>query len=359
LRAQPEKAIMSNLYQRLSRRIILPLVLLAIVSLHAGCAVSDQQVIANANQFQTQLKPAVMTDPQLSAYLQKIGDRIIAAAKEFDAEHQGPPSHFKGDNSWMFSNQMQFHFVNSKTVNAFTTGGEHMYVYNALFQMCKSEEELAAVMSHEYAHVYCRHVAKGQSRQLATLATAALVGGAAGYALGGKEHGAEYAQAGAGLGAAGGQFVNMGFTRGDEEQADQWGFKFYTRAGWDPNHFADFFKAMIAAGYDKTPGYMSDHPTLASRVQKVNEWVKDLGPNAGRESGPIASAAQFRDYQQRAAEIAKRTPDDSTIQNGQQLAAALPHSCVMPTDPPEAVAARSEIQHRAEQASKKKHTSSE
>jgi predicted Zn-dependent protease len=228
-------------------------------------------------------------------------------------------------------------------------------VYNALFQMCKSEDELAAVMAHEYAHVYCRHVATGQSKQLTTLAAAALLGAGAGYALGGKEHGGEYALAGAGVGAAGGQFISMGFTRHDEEQADEWGFKFYTRAGWDPRHFADFFKSMIAAGYDKTPEYLSDHPTLKNRVDHVEQWVRQLGPDVDRNiTGPVASPAEFRQLQARAASVAKRTPDDTSIKNSQQLAAALPHSCVMPAEPPEAKLARDEIDRKAKQAQKAK-----
>jgi len=46
---------------------------------------------------------------------------------------------------------LQVHLVNSKTLNAFTTGGNHMYIYNQLFQEARSEDELAGVMSHEYA----------------------------------------------------------------------------------------------------------------------------------------------------------------------------------------------------------------
>ena len=43
---------------------------------------------------------------------------------------------------------------NSKTINAFTTGGHYVYIYDALFQMCKNEDELAAVMAHEYGHIH-------------------------------------------------------------------------------------------------------------------------------------------------------------------------------------------------------------
>src|SRR5205085_11668751 len=114
--------------------------------------------------------------------------------KMADEQHVGPKSHFdeKQKQQWMFSQNMRFHFVNSKTLNAFTTGGEHMYIYNELFQECKSEDELAAVMSHEYAHVYCRHVQKGMKNQYTALAAAAALAGV-GYVAGGQEHGAQYA----------------------------------------------------------------------------------------------------------------------------------------------------------------------
>src|SRR3954452_1862961 len=163
---------------------------LALLLLAAGGCANDKKVMAVADQMHTGLDPAVMHDPELSAYLQKVGDRIIAAAREMDSEGFGPKSHKSKDESaaWMFSDKMHFYFVNSKTLNAFTTGGEHMYIYNELFEQCKTEDELAAVMAHEYGHVYARHVKKGMDRQLGqTVGTgvARVGGGIAGFLLGG------------------------------------------------------------------------------------------------------------------------------------------------------------------------------
>jgi predicted Zn-dependent protease len=321
-----------------------------------GCA-NDKQVMAQAADTHKALEPAVINDPELTNYLQAIGDRIISAAKQADAKHVGVDAHFKEDPQWMFSQNMKFHLVNSKTLNAFTTGGEHMYIYNALFQACKSEDELAAVMAHEYAHVYSRHVEQGQNHQVAVLATGALVGGAAGYALGGSDNRAGAAAAGAGVGAAGGQFVNMGYTRGQENEADKFGFYFYCRAGWDPKHFDDFFKAMIAMGYDKTPEYLSDHPTLANRVENTERRVKELPPDASQWRRPdIADAAKFKQLQARANELAKSLPDDTKLASSQKLLQALPRSCVAPAnpDPPDAQQARQQLAQQAQAASNKK-----
>src|SRR6266478_7886056 len=130
----------------------------------SGCVASDKQIIDQASAFDAGLKPAEIHGGTTTQYLQQIGDRIIAAAKQLDKEGVGPKSHFKEkDNSWMFQD-IHWQLVNSKTVNAFTTGGHYVYIYLELFKLCKNEEELAAVMSHEYGHIYCRHVQKGTGR---------------------------------------------------------------------------------------------------------------------------------------------------------------------------------------------------
>ena len=99
----------------------------------AGCA-TDRQVIAQADDTHKQLEPAVIEDPMLHDYLQAMGTRIVKAAKALSDQGYGPKTHFAENNDWMFSDKMQFHFVNSKTLNAFTTGGDHMYVYTELLQ---------------------------------------------------------------------------------------------------------------------------------------------------------------------------------------------------------------------------------
>ena len=333
-----------------TRTIAPPLVRLAVTSLllllcATGCA-NDRKVMAVADQMHTGLEPAVMDDPELSAYLQKIGDRIIDAARQLDKEGYGPKSHKSGESGWMFSDKMRFYFVNSKTLNAFTTGGEHMYIYNALFEQCKTEDELAAVMAHEYGHVYARHVKKGMDRQVVQnvgTGVAAVGGGVVGYLLGGFGTGMSAAGTTASVTRTAGKFVDMGYTRGDEDEADKIGLAFYTRAGWDPNHFADFFKHMIEAGYDKTPEMMSDHPKLASRVANAEKRVAKLPARAAEwRKPPVSDAQQFAALQQRAAQLAQSLPNDQSMQQAQAMLASF-SSCVSPTDQPGQKQARKQV----------------
>ena len=329
------------------------LVTLLISGLFAGGCASDAQVMQAASGMHQQLEPAVIEDPELANYLQQVGDRIISAAKELSQQGYGPKSHKSGESNWMFGDKMKFHFVNSNTMNAFTTGGEHMYIYTELFEQARTEDELAGVMAHEYAHIYARHVGKGMNRQYGAMAAAAALAGA-GYLYGGDEKGGQYAALGATAGMAGGQFINMGFTRKDENEADELGFTFYTRAGWDPAKFDDFFEQMIAKGMDTTPELMSDHPSLKNRVAETKDRIKDLPPTASTwRRPPVATPEQFKRLQARAAELGKTLPSDKTLSGSQELLAALPRSCVSPVVQPDEQRARENLAAKAQAAQQK------
>jgi len=324
--------------------LILPLLLLAV-----GCA-SDKQVMAQADDAHGQIKPAVISDPALDAYVQLIGDRIVAVAEEMHEQGYGSEAHKGEDSEWMFKGT-QFHMVNSPTLNAFTTGGQHVYLYSELFITSKTEDEFAAVVAHEFGHIYGRHVQKGMNRQYAILAgaAAAAVGGAA---VAGEDNRMTGAMVGGGVGLAAGQFLGMGFTRSDEDEADKIGFAFYTRAGYDPNKFADFFRSMIEKGYDKSPELTSSHPKLANRVTNAERRVKELPPVAKQWRKPnLVGHAKFVEYQNRAKSYAAKTPKDKTLEAAQLMLAAFP-SCVAPEDLPNQKAAQQELMQTMEKQKK-------
>jgi predicted Zn-dependent protease len=331
------------MHRTISLTRVLSLVLVGmLLPILGGCA-SDKQVISQAAEVHQGLQPAVITDPQLARYIQQIGDRVIASARQLYQQGYGPAAKDKSDDSsWMFSNAMQFHLVASDTLNAFTTGGEHMYIYSQLLQTCKNEDELAAVVAHEYAHVYSRHVAKGMNRQYAVLGAAGAAG-ALGYAAGSKEDRMGSAATFASAAAAAGSFIGLTYTRGDEAQADEVGYQFYVHAGWDPNRFAGFFKTLIDKGMDTSSALTSDHPTLASRVENVNKWTAQLPPQAAQWRQPdTANDAQFKALQARTTQVVASMPKDETINKAKLLLAAFP-SCVTPEDQPKQKAAQQQI----------------
>jgi predicted Zn-dependent protease len=319
---------------------ILTICLMCIAALGSGCA-SDKQVIDQANDVHSGIAPAVITDPVLDGYVQQIGDRIVAVAREMHEQGYGPKAHKSEDAQWMFSN-IQFHLVNSPTLNAFTTGGQHIYLYSELFTSTQTEDAFAAVVAHEFAHIYGRHVQKGMNRQYAILGGAALaaVGGAA---IAGEDNRMTGAAVGAGVGLAAGQFLGLGFTRDDEDEADKLGFQFYVRAGYDPAKFADFFRLMIEKGHDTSPEITSSHPKLANRVANAERRAKELPPIASQWRKPnLVGQAKYEQLQQRAISYAKKVPKDKTLEAAQLMLAAFP-SCVAAEDLPEQKKAQEEL----------------
>jgi predicted Zn-dependent protease len=320
------------------------LVLLLLLGLTTGC-VSDKAVMAQADDAHRELEPAVITDRTLEEYVQAVGDRVVETAREMTSQGYGPKGNKGEDSEWMFQD-IQFHMVNSPTLNAFTTGGQHIYLYSKLFTTVKTEDEFAAVVAHEFAHIYGRHVQKGMNRQYTVLgaAAAAAVGG---YALGGENRETIALAAGGGTLAAG-QFLGMGFTRDDEDEADKMGFAFYTRAGWDPEQFAGFFQAMIDLGHDKSPEIASSHPKLSNRVKNTERRISELPPTAKQwRQRNIASDREFRQYQQRANEYARRNPPNEKTKAAQLMLAAFP-SCVAPEDLPEQKRAQQQVLEKLE-----------
>jgi predicted Zn-dependent protease len=345
------------LLKRLLTRVLLVFIVGAGGLSTTGCA-NDAAIISQANQMHGSLKPAVMTDSVLNSYIQRVGDRIIASAREMHQQGIGPKAHKNEDATWMFSEGMQFHFVNSKTLNAFTTGGNHMYIYTALFQQSRTEDELAAVMAHEFAHVYGRHVHKGMNRQYAALGLA-LAAGAGGYALGGEDNRETYAGAAAGGAMLASQLVNAGFGRDDEAEADDLGFEFYVRAGYDPDKFGDFFRQMIAKGYDKGSGgfnkYLGSHPPLKDRVAAAERRAAEIPPRVKQQMArpPIATPAEFQALQQRSVDVGRNMPNDTTLAGAQELLQALPRSCLTPVITPEQEQAAQRVEQRVQQQQQK------
>ena len=259
------------------------LLALGLAGASTGCA-TDQQVIAQAADVHKQLQPSVVTDPALAAYVQKVGERIVASGQELHQQGRFPQAE-----SWMFEG-IQFHLVASPTMNAFTTGGKHVYLYSELFENSGDEAAFAAVVGHEFGHILGRHVQSGMNDQMKILAGSGLVGLAA-ATLSSGDNRVQTGVTAAGVAAAAGSGVLMpGFTRGHERQADEYGFDMYVNAGYPPDQFPAFFKTMIEQGYAKGGGGAQRLPQRPPRAAKPRGRRREAGqrslPRRRRRNSP-------------------------------------------------------------------------
>lgn len=205
---------------------------------------------------------AVNTDPEITAYLTRLGSRIVQAAGE-------SPSNF------------EFFLVTDKSVNAFAMPGGYIGVHTGLISSAQTEDELASVLAHEVGHVTQRHIARrfGQQKQSSMVSTAAFI---AALLVAGSNP-----QAATGLMAAGAGYSidqQLAFSRDAEREADRVGFLTLQQAGFEPQGMVDFFGRLQKASRlyeNNAPAYLRTHPLTTERISDIRNRV---GLDAGGKS---------------------------------------------------------------------------
>jgi beta-barrel assembly-enhancing protease len=196
----------------------------------------------------------VTSGPQYDR-LQRVAARILPLAKrDFDVPYS-------------------IQLINDKQVNAFAVPGGAMYFYTGLVDLTSSDDELASVVGHEAAHIVKRHSAKQISDAQAKQLIAAIALGASGAG--------QAAQLGAGVLL---QLEQLKFSRDDESQSDEVGFRYLVEAGYRPEAMASFFRKMAQAsgGGGGSPEWLSSHPLTNNRVKAAERRAAEYRATQGR-----------------------------------------------------------------------------
>lgn len=156
--------------------------------------------------------------------------------------------------------------------NAFALPGGKIGINSGLFDVARSQEQLAAVIGHEIAHVTSRHGAERVSQQFA--ADAAL-GLAEAYA--GKQSSAGSRTVVALLGAGTKVGVLLPYSRLHESEADALGQQLMAEAGYDPDAAAELWRNMLAAqDQQQAPQMLSTHPNPEGRIRALEQQSEQL-----------------------------------------------------------------------------------
>jgi beta-barrel assembly-enhancing protease len=148
------------------------------------------------------------------------------------------------------------------TVNAFALPGGQIYITNALLRDLKTEGQLAGVLGHEIGHVIERHSNQQMAKQGLLQGLAA-----AGGVVGGDQQSMQMAQAAARL-------AQMKYGRDDENQADEWGVRLTTMAGYDPRAMIGVMQVLQDASQGKAPPEIfSTHPNTKNRAEHIQQLI--------------------------------------------------------------------------------------
>jgi predicted Zn-dependent protease len=183
----------------------------------------------------------------------------------------------------------EFVLVDSQIVNAFTAPpGCHVYVTRGLLAIMNSEAELAAVLGHELGHVTAQHSARQRNQEMMTGIAAVLVGAVTKSDLAG------------GIAQRAAKLSNLGYSRGQEYEADRLSLRYLPQAGYPASGLADVLAGLQredeytarVSGRDarSAPVWASTHPLTTDRIRRVRAQTGP-DPSSGRGLGADAYLA--------------------------------------------------------------------
>lgn len=198
-------------------------------------------------------------DPVLTSYISEVGQRLAAVSDR--------PLPY------------EFVVLNNSVPNAWALPGGKIAINRGLLTELQTEAELAAVLGHEVVHAAARHSAQRMERgvllQGLILATgiAASDSDYAGLIVGGANVGA--------------QLISSAYGRGAELEADKYGMRYMSAAGYDPQGAVSLQETFVRLSEgrqtDWLSGLFASHPPSRVRVNENRRIAGNLPP--GGEDG--------------------------------------------------------------------------
>jgi predicted Zn-dependent protease len=204
----------------------------------------------------------IYEDAAVEEAIAKVVARVVAASDD-------PSRHYR------------ITILNSPVANAFALPGGYLYVTRGLIALTSSSSELAAVLSHEIAHVLLNHAIE----RARVVEQVDIVERVAADVLSDPDE-SRSARDNSRLSLA-------TFSRNQEIQADKIGIVIAGRAGYDPfaaSHFLDKLEAYGAfrsavGGREEAAGFLASHPAGLERRELATVVARQFGaPGIGQHS---------------------------------------------------------------------------
>jgi predicted Zn-dependent protease len=245
---------------------------LTVLATLSGCAGSASKGKEMHQDMVTQ--GATYKDPQLQAYINNIGQRLVANSDE-------PGTAFT------------FTVVDSPDINAFALPGGFIYINRGLLAYLENEAELAGVLAHEIGHVTASHHNRQQAASVANKVVATTT-----YVLTGS---GDLANASNMYGTE----LVSGYGRDMELEADGLGAEYMYNSGYDPDSLLEVIGALkdqqqfqrVKAKAGGKPvatyhGLYATHPRNDQRLKAVIKKASELDTGAPPEDPSVPGEFQ-------------------------------------------------------------------
>lgn len=237
-------------------------------------------------RFMSQVRASVpiVRDVQLAEYMQSLGERLANNVAE-------PGQH-----------EFEFFMIDNANINAFAIPGGFIGINAGLINAMQIEDQLAAVVGHEIAHITQRHHARSvQSSSRSRLTTAAAI--LAAIIIGQSNPQAGQAALAAGLAASQQSIIN--FTRSNEYEADRIGIEILADADYHTAAMAEAFEILRRKNSINTSSlqleYLRTHPLDNTRIAEAKNRA-----SSSRGSGRYSKNIDFSIFKARLAVLTTR-----------------------------------------------------
>jgi predicted Zn-dependent protease len=200
----------------------------------------------------------LLENRKLTEYVNSVGEAV--------ALHSDRPVTYGG---------YHFAILNSGEINAFSCPGGIIFITKGTINTVRNEDELAAVLAHEVAHVNHRDgvsaIQKARLTQVATLIGAQV---AQSYTP------AQLSQlVGAFEGSIDDVFKTLvvnGYSRSQEYNADESALSYLSRTGYNPSALEDFLERLVSQGQSSGGGIMKTHPATVDRIERLKRETPSI-----------------------------------------------------------------------------------
>lgn len=215
----------------------------------------QERQIGQQSMLQIRASKQFLNDAEINDYLNQIGARLVENSAE-------PGLGF------------EFFALDDYNVNAFAMPGGYIGVNSGLLLTVQSESELAAVLSHEIAHVTQHHTARilagTQNDGLASMAALAV-------AILAARSNSQASQAAIASMQARAIQKQLDYTRTHEQEADRIGFEILQKSNFNTHAMPEFLDRLQKATRlleGNTPGYLRTHPITSERIADIENRVQ-------------------------------------------------------------------------------------
>ncbi len=213
----------------------------------------------------------VLDQPLLRDWVTDIGREIVAHSPRQELEHH-------------------FIVLDSPEANAFALPGGYVFVTAGLLESLSSEDELAAIIAHEAAHLANRDFQRVLKRQLMFIALAAILR---------HNDQPELVHLTCAV-----QVVNtLRHSRRREAQADAVGVRLATQAGYDARGLTRFLSRIGAGRWSYLETVFSTHPHPTKRIAWIDLQLQELRAREPEQMLAVAEALMARGRYSGAAEV--------------------------------------------------------